>query len=109
MNADVERGRFEVTRHFGLSGRGAFVIGYIVEGMIRVGMVVRTGMDPPVLTISGVEFVDNTAERKSWNALLFADPSLEIIERAFPVGSILDIVSASEAYSSFEVGGMSNR
>jgi hypothetical protein len=92
MNADAHIGRFEVTSHFELNGRGAFVIGHIRDGVIRPGMYVDTHRDPPRLKVAGVEFVDNIAEKKHWNALLFAElPTLDFVKAAFPIGSVIEV------------------
>jgi hypothetical protein len=86
-----EISKFEVTDHCELASRGGFVIGQIVEGVIRIGMLVETGLDPSQLKISGVEFLDNISERKHWNALLFVEkPSLAFVKQAFPVGTVIE-------------------
>jgi hypothetical protein len=85
-------GKFEVADHFELTGRGGFVIGRIVEGALRPGMLVSTGSNPAQLRIVGVEFLDNIAERQHRNALMFAEqPSLEFVKEAFPVGTVMEI------------------
>ena len=67
------------------------MVGQIVGGVVRIGMKARTGLEPAFLTVGGVEFLDNLRERKHWNALVFAErPALEFIERAFPVGTIIE-------------------
>jgi hypothetical protein len=91
-----DRGRFKVIDHAELSDRGAFVLGNIIDGVIRPGMRANTRLDPPALTISGVESLDNLSERRHWNALIFAEhPTLEFVARAFPVGSVVDVESAN--------------
>ena len=83
--------KFEVTDYFELQGRGGFVVGQIVQGSVRPGMLVATGLNPDQLRIAGVEFLDNIAERKYRNALVFAEqPTLEFIRKAFPVGTIVE-------------------
>ena len=83
---------FEVTDHYELAGRGGFVIGRIVAGVVRPGMFVRTGLVPTQLKVDGIEFLDNLSERKHWNALVFAErPALSFVKQAFPVGSIIEL------------------
>lgn len=85
-------GKFEVIDHQELSGRGAFVIGYIREGAVKVGDSVPLPDTSTVWTISGVEFLDNISERKYWNALLFKEhPARSDVEAAFPVRSYVDV------------------
>ena len=92
MRAHAEHGRFEVTDHAELEDRGAFVVGRIVDGVVRPGMRVTTWLHPPSLTISGVESLDKLSERKHWTALVFAErPTLEFVARAFPIGGIVDV------------------
>jgi hypothetical protein len=92
VNGNPYIGRFEVTSHFEIIGRGAFVVGQIRGGLIRVGMYVDTQRDPPRLRVAGVEFLDNIAEKKYWNALVFAErPTLDFVEAAFPIGSVLEL------------------
>jgi len=91
MNAQPS-GKFEVTDHQELTGRGAFVIGYIREGVVKIGDSVTLPDTSTVWTISGVEFLDNISERKYWNALLFNEhPARSDVEAAFPVGSYVDV------------------
>ncbi len=95
-----ECAQFEVTKHYELRERGAFVIGHIREGDIRIGMQVLTEAEPPTLTICGVESVDNVSEKKYWNALLFSEkPSMEFIKNVFPKGSTLNIINSNETAS----------
>jgi hypothetical protein len=92
MRVHAEHGLFEVTDHAELKDRGAFVVGRIVDGVIRPGMRVTTRLDPPALTISGVESLDNLSERKHCTALVFAEhPTLEFVARAFPIGGLVDV------------------
>jgi len=84
--------KFEVTSHLEISGRGAFVIGHVREGMIRIGASVPLPDSTECWTISAVEFVDKIPERKHWNALLFKElPELGDVEAAFPVGSFMNV------------------
>ncbi len=60
-------------------------------------MLAQTGTDPSTLTISGVEFLDNLAEKRFWNALVFAErPALDFVKRVFPLGSIIELGAAYE-------------
>ncbi len=87
-------GRFEVTGHDELTGRGAFIVGHIRSGVIRPGMYVDTLSDS--LRIAGVECLDNTRERKYLHALVFAErPSLDVVRAAFPVGTVVEIRAES--------------
>lgn len=90
----TETGKFEVTEHYELEDRGAFVIGNILSGEIRIGMCVETGLDPATLKISGIEFMDNVSEMKYWNALIFEEkPSLDFIKNAFTIGKKIEVHS----------------
>jgi hypothetical protein len=73
MCPEANGARFEITDHAELSARGAFVVGNILDGVVRPGMLVSTppGMAP--LTISGVEYLDDLRQRRHWNALIFAE------------------------------------
>jgi hypothetical protein len=103
MNLNAHIGRFEVTSHFELTGRGAFVIGHIRDGLIRPGMYVDTQRDPSRLRVSGVEFVDNIAEKKYRNALVFAErPTLDFVKAAFPIGSVMELRADASAELSNE-------
>lgn len=86
----TELATFEVTGHYQLSERGAFLIGYIRSGVFRNGMLIGTASHSERFVISAIEFLDNIAERKHWNALILRErPSLEALERLFPVGSVV--------------------
>lgn len=90
LRMDAVKAQFEVTGHHELAERGAFVVGHIRDGTFRIGMKVRTRQEPASLTISGIEYLDNLAERKFWNALVFGErPTLEFVKRAFPIGTFL--------------------
>lgn len=81
---------FEVTGHYVLPERGAFLIGHIRSGIFRTGMRVGNTGTSEQFTIAGIEFLDNTAAHKHWNALVFRErPTLATVERAFPVGSLV--------------------
>ena len=83
--------QFEVTDHFEIEDRGAFVIGHIRgDDPIKIGMVVATKEPEKTFTISGIECVDNIREKKYWNALAFQErPTLDTVKRCFPVGTLL--------------------
>jgi len=84
--------RFKVTDHFQIAERGAFVIGHIVEGTIRLGMVAFARDGSARFTVRAVEYLDNLAEKKFWNALLFSEHAdLETVRNTFPVGSIIEV------------------
>jgi hypothetical protein len=86
MRTTPGRRRFKVTDQAELADRGAFVLGKIIDGVVRPGMRVKTHLEPPALTISGVEFLDNVAERRHLNALVFAEhPTLNFVAHGFPV------------------------
>ena len=85
----MEPSEFEVTDHFAMRGRGVVVSGHPRSGRFRKGMLVHTGDDPPVLTVSGWE-ISHTVERTTHYAVVFRDaPSLEFVKKVFPVGSML--------------------
>jgi len=87
--------RFEVTDHFQFAERGAFVIGRILMGTIRPGMFALSPASSGHFTVRGVEFVDNLAEKKDWNALAFSEfPNLEAVREAFPVGTVIEVHEA---------------
>jgi hypothetical protein len=84
---------FEVTGHYELAERGAFVIGQLVDGIWRVGDRISAVGGGAQFTLSGIECLNNTALKKSAIALVFAErPTQEQIQRAFPCGTILTIV-----------------
>jgi hypothetical protein len=88
-------GKFEVTDHYELRERGAFVVGLICEGIIKPGDFAALLDGVTYWKISGVEFLDNTAERTYRNALMFRKrPARADVEREFPVGSHIDVYDA---------------
>lgn len=88
--------KFEVTDHFELSDRGGFVVGQFREGTARVGDSVPLPDASAAWTIRGIEFLDNIAERKHSNALLFEEhPKLSDVKAAFPIGSFVEIFGRS--------------
>lgn len=89
---------FEVTDHFEVTGRGVLVVGHVVGGRFRKGMLVHTEDDPAVLTIASIGFLCNTKERKYLIDVTFREkPSLAFVKRVFPVGSVLHIEDAQSA------------
>ena len=89
MNAE-ELAEFEVTGHYYLEKRGAFVIGRIQSGTFRIGMTIPIGEEGKSLTISGIEYLDNVAKKVFANALVFKEkPELDYLKKIFPVGSVL--------------------
>ena len=87
-----DRATFEVTEHFHLPERGAVLVGHIRTGTFRIGMRIDTlSSDHPTLTISAIEFLDNLAEQRFWNALMFREqPTLDQLIALCPVGSVLE-------------------
>ena len=89
-SAGLELATFEVTDHYELPQRAAFVIGQIRSGVFRCGMSVSTRDGAMSLTISGIESLDNLALGQHSNALSFRErPTLDELRQQFPVGSIL--------------------
>ena len=81
---------FEVTGHYYMKERGAFVIGNILRGEFKIGMKLPAKDENEFLTISSIEYLDNLAERKFWNALVFAEkPTFGYVEENFPVGMVI--------------------
>lgn len=105
MNNNAHTSRFEVTSHFELPTRGGFVVGHIRAGAVHPGMWVDTHSDPATLRVVGVESLSNTAEKKYWNALVFAGhPTLAFVKAVFPIGSVIELrtdESAEVTTSSF--------
>ena len=96
MLTPADRGRFRVSDHSELTDRGAFVVGNVVDGVIRPGMRAMTRLEPPTLTIAGVESLDNLGAHRHWNALVFSErPSLEFVTRAFPIGSFIEVEASA--------------
>jgi hypothetical protein len=92
MSEQSPGARFRVTGHYEMTDRGGFVLGHIERAVIRPGTRVTTGSEPPTLTIHGVECIDNPAEQRYLNALVFAErPSLEFVQRVFPIGSMIEL------------------
>lgn len=92
---------FRVKETFHLQGRGFCLVGDILEGVIRIGDdVLPSGAataNPE--RIAGVEFVDNIRDRKSWIALVVADPDGERkveLTGLFPSGNVITVVSKSD-------------
>jgi len=107
MNEDTN---FEVTDHYELPERGAFVIGHIRSGMFRIGMVLYSPFGNSHFTISGIECVDNIRERKNWNALTFQErPALATLKVCFPVGAMLKARDRDSQQASAGAGGARQR
>ena len=85
-------GKFEITEHFEVTGRGAYVVGRIRDGAIGIGDKVPGQNTTAIFTICGIECADNLRERKFWNALLFEEqPSLSDVRAEFPIGSCVEV------------------
>ncbi len=81
-------GEFEVTGHYEIPARGAFLLGHIRQGRIAPGMLVETGCEPPTLKIMGVECLSDCVKNRHSNALIFLEkPSMEFLMRVMPVGA----------------------
>lgn len=92
MSSDEPDGIFRVTGHYALGNRGAFVLGSIAKGSIRIGMLAKTGSEPITLKISGIEQLANTSAKQYCQAFIFAEqPSMELITRVFPVGRLIEL------------------
>lgn len=86
----TEISEFEVTDHFYLKEKGAFVIGNIKSGSFKIGMEVSCSEKRQSLTISGIEYMDNLKEKSFEIALAFKEkPELEFAKSLFPVGVVL--------------------
>ena len=82
-------GTFRVQGHVEITGRGAFLMGQVEAGTVRIGAAVDT---TPPLTVIAVEFADNTSTRESWVCLRFAEgPAKAELERRFPAGTLIDV------------------
>jgi hypothetical protein len=90
MNSQSAQPSFEVTLHFQLAERGAFVVGRILGGTWRTGACVSALDGERRFTVSGIEFLDNLSAKTHAMALVFQErPTMPELARAFPVGSIL--------------------
>ena len=97
MRMDKQTASFELTGHFELAQRGAFVVGHLRDGVCRIGMSVTSDIAGQTYVISGIEYLDNISERKFWSALIFREkPAIAEIERAFPAGTLLSARMPSE-------------
>jgi hypothetical protein len=97
MNNSVES-RFEVTDHYELPGRGAFLIGNIMDGTLRIGMSMRARDQEVPLTISRIEYVDHRQLRRFANALTFHEqPSLDYLKKTYPLGSVVTFHDQEES------------
>ena len=101
MNEKDHKPKFEVTDHYYLENRGAFVIGNIVSGEFTIGMKIDTTDKISSLTISGIEYVDNISKRSYKNALVFKEyTTIEYLKKAFPTGTIISSYNSDEQYTS---------
>jgi hypothetical protein len=54
-----------------------------------ISMLLKSPTTDQIFTISGVEFLDNVAQRTTSNALVFrANPTIDEVQNAFPVGTL---------------------
>ena len=84
------KGSFEVKGHFYDERVGGFVIGRILSGELRIGMLVSTEGKKDSLLISNIEYIDDLNKKTFQNSLFFSEkPKLEYIKEIFPSGSIL--------------------
>ena len=84
------KGSFEVKGHFYNERVGGFVIGNILSGELRIGMLVSTKGKKDSLIISDIEYIDDLKKKTFQNALFFSEkPKLEYIKNVFPAGSVL--------------------
>ena len=85
-------GTFEVTNHFELKDRGAYIVGHIHDGVVKIGDTIAWPHHDSGLTVIGIECLDNISEKKFWNALIFRErPTKPELEQAFPVGALIDV------------------
>lgn len=90
MNSPSLQPCFQVTAHYELTDRGAFVVGRIVSGTWRIGTSVVAADGTTRFRIAGIEYLDNVSERTSAIALVFREsPTMSQVTRAFPVGTVL--------------------
>ena len=88
--------QFTVKYHFAVTGRGAFVGGELTAGSIQIGDRVAVPSAASSFTVNAIEFADNISSRESFVCIRFAeDPSKEILESLFPVGSMIQITNAA--------------
>jgi hypothetical protein len=91
MNSE-DSAQFEVTGHYFLPARGAFIIGQIRGGGRWMGTQVSTGDPPPLLTISGIEHLQYIKEPKCGYAFIFREqPTLEFLKQVFPIGTVIPL------------------
>ena len=91
-------GEFQVTGHYEMPARGAFVLGELLQGKIAPGMVIETRCEPSTLKIVGVECMSDSANNRHSNALIFLEkPSMDFLLRVMPVGSIVEVVEGNAA------------
>jgi selenocysteine-specific translation elongation factor len=82
---------FRVDHFVELPGRGAFVVGAVVSGTWNVGMHVGIPDGHVAVTVRGIEFLDGTSSGRSRVALSITElPTQHELERAFPVGTLIE-------------------
>ena len=81
--------RFEVTGHYEMPVRGAFVLGQLRSGSLHPGLVLRGNSERAFsYTLAGVESL--SGNEKHMHALIFqGKPCIADLLRAFPVGTII--------------------
>jgi hypothetical protein len=84
---------FRVNSHLEITNHGAFVIGDIESGVIRIGDTVVLD-DSTKLAIIAVEFADSVATRTSQVCLRFKgiDTKSELV-KVVPAGTLLEVAS----------------
>lgn len=89
--AFLKPARFEIRDVFEITNRGRVVSGTILAGRFRMGARVWAEHMPSIsFTISGVDFVDDLANERSWVAFASEDaPPLTELRRVLSSGSIL--------------------
>jgi hypothetical protein len=88
------RARFVVKTSFQIAGRGPFLVGDVEEGhYFSIGMVEsQTG-----LQVKSVEFVDHPDRTVEIAVGFESSPSKEELDRMFPSGSVIEIVTRGNA------------
>jgi len=86
---------FRVNSHLEITDHGAFAIGEIENGVIRIGDTVALDGSTK-LSIIAVEFADDPATRTSQVCLRFReiDTTSELM-KLVPVGTLLEVASAA--------------
>lgn len=90
MTRDSPAATFVVTDHLSLAERGTFLIGRIVDGTIRPGMLATTDAGDATFTVAGIEFVDEIRAGGVRTALRLRErPAVRQLQATFPVGCVL--------------------